>query len=695
MKTYQTEEIRNIGLFGHGGSGKTSFAEALLFTSGVLDRLGRIEEGNTTTDFDPDEIKRKISISLALAPFEWKGKKINLIDTPGFMDFVSEAIAASRVVDTSLILINASSGVEVGTEQAYERADEFKQVKFLFVNRMDKENVDFDRVMNQIQEKLFSKALPFTIPIGQAEQFKGIVDVVNQKAYQFDKKEMKEIPLSDDLKGKAKQYRDQLMESAAESSENLLNHFLESGELTFEEFISGLRSRILSRELVPVFCGSAYQNAGMQLILDAFAAYAPHPGDRREATGKDPKSGKEIMRKPDSKAPFAALVFKTTTDPFVGRITYFRVFSGIFKPDSVYYNSVKEKEEKVSGILTLRGKHQESLNEAYAGDICAATKLGITMTNDTLCDKANPIVFDPIAFPEPVLTLALEPKGKGDEDKLSSALTRIMEEDPTIKTWRDPEIKQSLISGLGDLHIDINAERMKRKFGVDIELKPFRIPYREAIKGKAEAQGKYVRQTGGHGQYGVCSLKVEPLPRGTGFEYVDKVVGGAIPNQFIPSIEKGVIKAMEEGVLAGHKMVDIRVTVFDGKYHPVDSSDMAFQIAGSMAMREAVTHAGLILMEPIGTVEVTVPDAYMGDIIGDLNSRRGRISGMEPDVKDHQVIKAVVPMAEMQRYAIDLRSMTQGRGKFKLTFSHYEEVPAHIAEGIVAESKKEKEKVST
>jgi elongation factor G len=695
VKTYRTEEIRNIGLFGHGGTGKTSFVEALLFTSGILDRLGRVEEGNTTTDFDPDEVKRKISISLSLAPVEWKGKKINVIDTPGFMDFISEAAAASRVVDTALIAISAPSGVEVGTEQAWNRAEEYKLVRFLFVNRLDKENADFDRVMGQIQEKLFSKAVPFIIPIGQAEQFKGVVDVVQQKAYQFDKKDMKEIPLPDHLKEKTKHYREQLMESAAESSETLLNKFLETGELSPEELISGLKSRILSGELVPVFCGSAYQNAGMHLILDALITYAPSPIEREEEKGRDPKSGKDAARKPDPKDHFSAFVFKTMTDPYVGRITFFRVFSGIFKPDSVYYNSVKEKEEKVSGLFTLRGKQQDSLQEVYAGDICVAAKLGITTTNDTLCEKANPVVFYGISFPEPVLTMALQPKSKGDEDKLSNALNRIMEEDPTIKTWRDPEIKQSLISGLGDLHIDINIERMKRKFGVDIELKPALIPYRETIKGKAEAQGRYVRQTGGHGQYGLCFIKVEPLPRGGGFEYVDKVVGGVIPNQFIPSVEKGVMKAMEDGVLAGYKMVDIRVTLFDGKYHPVDSSDMAFQIAGSMAMKEAVNNAGLILMEPIGDLEVIVPDAYMGDIIGDLNSRRGRISGMEPEVKGQQKIKATVPAAEMQRYAIDLRSMTQGRGRFKLTFSHYEEVPAHIAEGIVAEAKKEKEKVAT
>jgi elongation factor G len=695
MKTHKTEEIRNIGLFGHGGTGKTSLTEALLFTAGATDRLGKVEEGNTVTDFDPDEIKRKISISLATAPLEWKGHKINLVDTPGFIDFVSEVIATMRVVDTALIVVNAAAGVEVGTEQTWERAEENRVSKAIFVNRMDKENADFDRTLQQIQEKLSSKASPFTIPIGQAESFKGIVDVIRQKAYHVEKKEMKEIPLPADLKEKAKAFRDKLVELAAEADETLLNKFLETGELSEEELAKGLKARILAGEIVPVFAGSAIQNIGTHLLLDAFISYFPNPKERGGVKAKDPKSGKEIVLKGESSEPFCALVFKTMTDPYVGRISYLRVFSGVFRPDAVYYNAAKEKEEKVAGIFSFKGKQQENLTEAHAGDICVVTKLSVTTTNDTLCDKSHPMLLLPIEFPEPVLTMALQPKSKGDEDKLSNALTRIMEEDPTVKTWRDADLKQSLISGLGDLHIDINVERMKRKFGVDIELKPPKIPYRETIKGKAEAQGKYVRQTGGHGQYGVCFLRVEPLPRGKGFEFVDKIVGGVIPNQFIPSVEKGVLKAMEEGVLAGYPIVDIRVTLFDGKYHPVDSSDMAFQIAGSMALKDAVTNAGLVLMEPIGEVEVVVPDSFMGDIIGDLNSRRGRILGMEPEVKGQQKIKAMVPMAEMQRYATDLRSMTQGRGKFKLVFSHYEEVPPNLAEKIVVEAKKEKEKVAT
>lgn len=695
MKAHRTEEIRNVGLFGHNGTGKTSLVEAILFTAGAIDRLGKVEEGTTVTDFDPDEIKRKISISLATAPLEWKNHKINLVDTPGFIDFVSEVMAAMDVVDAALIAVSAPAGVEVGTEQAWERADGQSLPRALFVNRMDKENADFDRAMQEIQEKLSPKALPFTIPIGQAETFGGIVDVLNQKAYQFDKKEMKEIPVPADLQGKVKEWRDKLMEAAAEADEAHLNKFLETGELTQEELTGGLRTRIAGGEFYPVFCGAAAKSAGIQPLLDALTAYFPSPKARGEFSAKDPKAGKEVIRKVDAAEPVAARVFKTTTDPYVGRISYIKVLSGVFKHDAVYLNVNKERDEKVASLFAMRGKHQEPLSEAQAGDICVVTKLALTTTNDTLADKAHPVLLHPTRFPEPLLTMAINPKSKGDEDKLSTALSRIMEEDPTIKTWRDPNIKQSLIAGLGDLHIDINVDRMKRKFSVDVELKPPKVPYRETIKGRAEAQGKYVRQTGGHGQYAVCFLKVEPLPHGKGFEFVDKVVGGAIPNQFVTSVEKGVVKAMEDGVLAGYPMVDMRVTVFDGKFHPVDSSDMAFQIAASMGLKEATTHAGLVLMEPIGEAEITVPDSYMGDIIGDLNSRRGRIGGMEPGNKGTQVIKAHVPMVEMQRYAIDLRSMTQGRGKFKLTFLHYEEAPPNIAEKVVGESKKEKEKVAT
>jgi len=694
VKTFRTEDIRNVGLFGHGGTGKTSLVESILFDAGHTERMGRIEEGNTVTDFDPDEIKRKISISLSTAPIEWKNHKLNLIDSPGFLDFVSEVIAALQVVDTALIVMSAQAGVEVGTEQVWEMADSRHLPRALFVNRMDKENADFERALILAQEKLSPRVLPFTIPIGEAEALKGVVDVVHGKAYQFEKKEAKEIPIPDDLKEKAKTYREKLLECAAESDEALLNKYLESGELSPEEFATGLRNRIVEGELFPLFCGSAHRNVGIQTLLDSLVAYFPNPRWRSEVHGKDPKSGKEITRKSESTTPLSALVFKTMTDPYVGRITFLRVFSGVLKPDSLYYNPQKERDEKVASLHAFRGKHQETLTEAQAGDICVITKLAITNTNDTLCDKHNPVMLPSIQFPEPLLTMALQPKTKGDEDKLSTALTRIMEEDPTIKTKRDSDTKQSLIAGLGDLHIDINVERMKRKFGVDIELKKPRIAYRETIRGKGEAQGKYVRQTGGHGQYAVCSLKVEPLPHGGGFEFVDKVVGGVVPNQFIPSVEKGVIKAMEEGVLAGYKMIDLRVTLFDGKYHPVDSSDMGFQIAGSMGFKDAVANAGLVLLEPIGQLEVTVPDQFMGDIIGDLNARRGRILGMEPEVKEQQLIKATVPMAEMQRYAIDLRSMTQGRGKFKLTFLHYEEAPPNVAESVATDAKKDKEKVA-
>lgn len=690
MKTYRTDEIRNVGLFGHGGSGKTSLAEAALYDAGVTDRLGSVPEGNTVTDFDSDETKRKISISLATAPFDWKNHKINLIDAPGFLDFVSEVLATLAVIDTAVVVVRATAGVEVGTEQIWQMCDDRQLPRAIVINRMDKDNADFEKALSSCQSKLSPHALPFTIPIGESLEFSGVVDVVNEKAYRFDKKEAKEIPIPDSLKSQVQSFREKLLESAAESDENILNQFLETGSLSPEQFVIGLKARIQSGELFPVFASSAPQNKGVQPILDALVQFFPSPKRCPDVSGKDPKTGSPITRKQESNAPFSALVFKTMTDPYVGRISYLRVMSGTLKHDTLYVNASKDKDEKVAGLFALRGKTQDPIPEAAAGDICVVTKLSVTNTNDTLCEKGHPIVLSQIEFPQPVFTMALSPKTKGDEDKLSTALTKIMEEDQTIRTRRDAETKQSLISGLGDVHIDINVERMKRKFGVDIELKVPKIAYRETIKGKAEAQGKYVRQTGGHGQYAVCSLKVEPLPRSQGFEFVDKVVGGVIPNQFIPSVEKGVVKAMEEGVLAGCRMIDIRVTLFDGKYHPVDSSDMAFQIAGSMAFKDAVTSAGLVLLEPIGELWVTVPDHAMGDIMGDLNSRRGRILGMEPEVRNQQTVKATVPMAEMQRYALDLRSKTQGRGHFKLTFLRYDEAPSNIAESVAAGSKKDK-----
>lgn len=690
MKAYRAKEIRNVGCFGHGGSGKTSLIEAILFNSGATDRLGRTEEGNTVTDFDPDEIKRKISISLSTAPFEWKNHKINLVDSPGFLDFIADVIAAMHVVDTALLVINAQAGIEVGSEQAWELAEKRKLPRAFFINRIDKENADFEGSLSALQQQFSSRALPFALPIGQAQSFCGIVDLVMQKAYQFQKREVKEIPIPPDLQEKAKQFYEKLVECAAESDESLLNQFLETGSLTPEQFVNGLRVRISAGELFPVFCGSAYQNIGVQPLMDGMVHYFPSPQWRQEILAKDPKSGKEMTLKTEASSALSAVVFKTITDPYVGRISYLRIFSGLLKPDAVYYNANKETEEKVGTVFAFRGKHQEPLPAAEAGDICVVTKLAATNTSDTLCEKARPALLPSIHFPDPVLTLALEPKSKGDEDKLSTALTRMMEEDPILKIRRDPDIKQLLISGLGDLHLEIHVERMKRKFGVDVELRPPKIAYLETIKGKAEAQGRYVRQTGGHGQFGLCFLKVEPLPRGKGFEFVDKVVGGVIPNQFIPSVEKGIVKAMEEGVLMGYPMVDLRVTLFDGKYHPVDSSDMAFQIAGSMGFKEAVTQAGLILLEPIGELEVMVPESSMGDIMGDLNSRRGRILGMEPELNGYQLIKATVPVAEMQRYAIDFRSMTHGRGKFKLAFSRYEEVPPSLAEGVIAQAKKGK-----
>ncbi len=692
MDKFAIEKIRNVALFGHGGSGKTSLAEAMLFNSKTISRLGKVDDGNTVSDFDPDEQKRKISVSTSILPFEWKKHKVNLLDVPGFADFLGEAVQVVRVVDGAIFVISAVSGLEVQAEIIWRLADKWNLPRLVFINKMDRENASFQRCLDELKNVYGSKIVPFQIPIGEEHDFRGVVDLIGNRAIIFKEDGSygeEEIPR--ELGDMVTEAREKLVEGAAEANDELMEKYLNEEELSSEEIAEALLSGISSGAIVPVLCGSATHNIAVQPLMDSIISGLPSPDYRKEIKGKKPGGDQEISFPCEDKAPLASLVFKTISDPYVGKLTYFRVFSGSLKADSPIYNPNRDKEERIGQVFVIRGKNQIPVREIAAGDIGGVPKLSETSTGDTLCEKSNPIVLPGIEFPEPIISLAVEPKTKGDEDKLSVALSRLAEEDPTFRVRRDNEVKQTIISGMGEAHLEIMLERMARKFGVDVESSLPKVPYKETIRRSAKAEGKHKKQTGGHGQFGISWIEIEPLERGAGFEFVDKIVGGVIPKQFIPSVEKGVRKAMEEGYLAGYPIVDIRATVYDGKYHPVDSSDISFQIAGSLALKNAMANADAFLLEPIMNVEILVPEANMGDVMGDLNSKRGKIMGMEQE-GSFQKIKAQVPLAEMFRYSIDLRSITGGRGTFTMSFSHYEEVPSHIAQKIIAAAREEKER---
>ncbi len=684
------EKVRNVALFGHNDAGKTSLAEAILFNAGVVKRLGRVDEGNTASDFDPDEHKRGISVNTTPLTFDWRGYKINLLDTPGFADFIGEVISTLRVIDGAVFVISAVAGVEVQTEIVWKMADQYAYPRIVYINKMDRENASFQRCLDQLAALYGSRVIPFQLPIGEEHQFRGVVDLIANKAYVYgDDGKPEEADVPADMADAVRAAREKVIEGAAEASDELMERYLEGEELADEEVLSALLAGVSSGSLVPVLCGSATHNIAVDLLTTAIVNTLPSPARLTEIRGHKKGSHDEISFPAAPDAPLAALVFKTISDPYVGKLSYFRVFAGTFKSDSTVYNPLRDKEERVGQVFLVRGKNQIATREIPAGDIGGVAKLTDTSTGDTLCDRDNPIVLPPIAFPEPIMSLAVEPMTKGDEDKLSVALTRLSEEDPTFSVRRDSEVKQTIISGMGEAHLDIMMERMSRKFGVNVHTEPPRVPYKETVRRQARAEGKHKKQTGGHGQFGIAWLEIEPMERGSGFEFVDKIVGGVIPKQFIPSVEKGVRKAMEEGYLAGYPVVDLRATVYDGKYHPVDSSDISFQIAGSLALKNAMAEAEPYLLEPIVNVEILVPEAYMGDVIGDLNAKRGRIMGMEAE-GGLQRIRAQVPLAEMLRYSIDLRSITGGRGTFRMEFSHYEEVPSHIASRIIEAAKAEK-----
>lgn len=678
MKVYPTQQIRNIALVGHGGTGKTTLAEAMLFNTGATKRMGKVDDGSTVSDYLPEETKKKFTISTALIPCEHRDHKINILDTPGYADFYFEVCGAVRAVESLVCMFSASSAdVEVQTQVVWEDYPDIP--KLAFINKMDREHADFYKVLNAMKETFSDIIVPAQLPLGAEEDFKGIVDLISMKAFTFEagsgKKNEVEIPA--DMMDDVETYRMELIEAAAETDDDLLTKYLEGEDLTNEEIMQGIKNAVRSGSAVFVFCGSALNNIAIDPFMDFIVECAPTPDSHPLVQGKDLQA-----------EPFSAQVFKTIADPYIGRLSLFRVFTGTLKADSLVYNANKEKEEKIAQISILVGKEQLTVPEVAAGDIAAVAKLSTTATGDTLTIKSNPVLIDPIEFPEPTYSVAITPKSKGDEDKLSGALQRIMEEDPAIRFEKNAETHQNVLTTMGDSHLDIIMEKFSNKYGLEVEIEEMLIPYRETIKTSVEVEGKHKKQSGGHGQYGHVWIRFEPHDEHFTFE--EEVFGGAVPRNYFPAVEKGLEEALQEGVLAGYPVTNIKATLYDGSYHSVDSSELAFKMAARLAFRKGMEAAKPVLLEPIVNVEIEVPDAYMGDIIGDLNSKRGRVLGMEPSGKN-QIIKAQVPAAEMVRYTIDLKSMTQGRGKFKMEFDHYEEVPAQDAEKIIAQAKQQRE----
>jgi len=694
MTKYGINEIRNIALVGHGDSGKTSLTEAILYDSKMITRLGNIGQGNTTTDYDPREIKKGITINSAFAFLNWKNCTINIIDTPGYLDFITDTKSSLRVVDNAVLVICGVSGVEVQTEKVWDFAEEYKIPKTIFINKMDRERADFYRTKDMINKIFGSSAVSVQLPIGKEDNLRGVVDLIKMKAQIYEKSNgerpvFKEQEIPQDMKEEVKSYRNQLVEAVAEFDDEILMKYLDGETLSEDEITSCLKIGIRERKIVPILCGSATMNLGIESLMDFVCEYLPSPAEMPPVSAKNGDNTTEELIENITDAPFSAIIFKTIADPYVGNLTYFRIYSGKLSGDSSILNSSKNVENKVGKIYKMQGKNQNIISEICAGNIGAVAKLKNTTTGDTLCDKNKPVIFEKIEYPEPIMLLAISPKTKGDEDKLSTALSRITDEDPTVKVYRDDDTGETILAGMGESHLDVVIDTMHSKFGVEVDRTTPKVGYKETIRKNVKIEGKYKKQSGGRGQYGHCWLELKPLGRTKGFEFEDKIVGGVIPRQYRPAVEKGVIGAMKTGVLAGYPTIDMKAIVYDGSYHPVDSSEMAFKVAGSMAFKKGAVKADPVLLEPIMDIEVLVPKEYMGDIIGDLNSKRGKIMGMEETVKGKQMIKAKIPQAEIFKYAIDLRSMTQGRGNFSLKFSHYEEVPANIAQEIIEKGKEE------
>lgn len=692
MKEFSTDKIRNVGLVAHGDVGKTTLAEAMLFSAGESNRFGSVDDGTTVSDYNTDEIERKISISTTMMHLGWKNHKINVLDTPGYSDFVGEVIGGLRVTDTAIVLLNGVAGIEVGTETVCRVAEEYNNARVIFVNRMDKEHADFNKVFEMTKERFGSGVAMLQFPVNDGEDFDSIVDIIKMKMYKFNKDKSGKFTteaIPGDLADRATDLRNSLMETVSENDEELLDIFCEAGELTDEQLINGLREQVVAGNIYPMICGSAEQNMGVQQLMDLITEVCPSPADRPLVEGLKPKTNDKETREVKADAPLSVLVFKTISEPHVGELSFFRVYSGTLKTGTEVLNSTKGSSEKIGQIYFLNGKNRKEIGQVTVGDIGAIVKLKDTSTGDTLCDKSKPIELSKINFPEPVIRVAVTPKAKGDEDKISTGFHVLQDADPTFKVSVDPEIKQTIISGQGELHLNIIVKRLKEKFGVEVNLEEPKIPYRETIKGTAEAPHKYKKQSGGRGQYGDVSLKLEPLHGDEEYEFVNAIVGGVIPGKFIPAVEKGVKEAMAGGVIAGYPVVNVKVTLFYGSYHTVDSSDMAFKIAGSMCFKKVAKNAKPVLLEPVYEIEVQVPEEYMGDVMGDISSRRGKIMGMDAN-GPFQIIKAKVPLSELYKYSTSLRSLTQGRGGHKRKFSHYDEVPRENAEKIIAAYEEER-----
>ncbi|MCL2320859.1 MAG: elongation factor G [Oscillospiraceae bacterium] len=692
MNVYDIKNIRNIAFLGHSGTGKTTLTEAMLYFTKAIDRMGKIEDGTTASDYDQEEKKRAISISSSVLPVEWKNNKINIIDVPGYFDFVGEVLQSYRAMDVAVIVVCGKSGIQVGTDQVWEYVSEKKIPRAFFINKIDRENADFDKVLASLKEAYGISVVPLQYPIGSEENFKGIINIVSHKARIFNKKNniMEEADVPSNLVNKMEECKQMLIEAVAETDEELLEKYFSEGTLSDEEIYEGLTKGIVNAEIVPVFCGSATTMVGIETLLEEIIEALPSPAQMNGMKGKDSSGNEKIVKFDPSGAP-SAFVFKTIVDPFIGKLSMFKVVTGKITSDMNLYNPNNDKTERMGGLFFTRGKQQINTKEVSAGDIGVISKLQYTRTSDTLCTQNNVIMYEEIKFPETSISLAVVPKAKNDEDKISTGLSRLMDEDETFTVSRDKESAETIISGTGETHLEVIASKLKSKFGADVELSVPKIPYRETIKKKSDVQGKHKKQSGGHGQYGDVKIRFEPRTDGeTDLLFVDEVVGGVVPRQYIPAVEKGLRECIQKGVLAGYPVIKLKATLYDGSYHPVDSSEMAFKIASSLAFKKGLAEANPVILEPIMHVEVKIPDSYMGDIIGDINKKRGKVLGMEPHGK-YQIVSAEVPQAEMLKYATDLRSMTQGRGQFTMKFERYDEVPVQETAKIIESAKKELE----
>ena len=678
-------QIRNVVLLSHQGAGKTSLTESMLFSSGAIQRLGSVEDGTATSDYDPLEVERHMGINLSLLPFEWQGVKLNLIDTPGYADFMGEVRSGLRVTEGAIVVICAASGVEVGTEQMWGDAEKANLPRLIFVNKMDRDNADFFATLEGIQTKLSPRCLPLQLPIGSQSDFQGIVDLVTMKAYIGATSQEAEIPPT--LQEQAEASREKLVEAAVEVDDELINKYLKGESINNEEIFAAIKKSTIAGKLVPVFVASALKGIGIQQVLNGICHYLPSPEEKDAIVAKNVSTGNQEEVKPNAESPLAGLVFKTSADPYVGKLSYFRIYSGVISSNSQVWNANKNNMERIGQLFTMLGKNQQTVPQVTAGDIGAVARLSLTTTGDTLCAREHPVILPGIEFPKANFSMAIQPQEKTDLDKMSTVLPRICEEDPSLQTRREADTNEFIISGVGDSHLEIAKEKIRRKFGVEVRLDLPMIPYKETITMSTKAEYKHRKQSGGHGQYGHVLLELEPLPRGGGFEFAKKIVGGAIPQNYIPSVEKGVNEAKQEGVLAGYPVVDVKVSLYDGSFHAVDSSDIAFKIAGAQALKKGLSQGQPVLVEPIMNLTITVPEMYTGDITSDLNTKRGRVFGMNPG-GGINVIEAQAPYAELLRYALNLRSLTQGRGSFVMGFDHYEEVPAHLSQKIIADKKK-------